>query len=184
LRPVFHQEFGTLLSTLICLPFALSGPVEPLTKIQVLGITVRATPLKYDASLANGVEGRGRVQAFGGSGTIGMATGLKAPRHLDVKLNDVDAVEVSALLGDALPASIRDKMRGRIGLVELAIRGDAVTVKASQFRLIGDWLAKAEGTLDLKTRKYKMKMWAFGGLLEAEGKLPEEFAMPSVTATK
>jgi hypothetical protein len=170
----FHQEFGNLLSILISLPLAISGPVEPLTAVNVLGIPVRTTPLKYDVSLANGIEARGRLQAFGGAGTIGLATGLKAPRHVDVKLNDVDAAEVAALIGDALPATFRDKLRGRIGLVELAIRGDSVSVKANQFRLVGDWLAKAEGTFDLKTRKYKLKMWAFGGLLEAEGKLPAQ----------
>ena len=160
--------------TLLCLPLALTGPVEPLTTLTVFGITAKTTPLKYDVSLAAGVTARGKLMAFGGSGEIGMATGLKAPRQVDVTLTELDAAEVAALLNDSLPAAIRDRLKGRIGKVVVAVRGDTVTIKAEKFRLTGDWLSRAEGTADLKTGKYTVKMWAFGGLLEAEGTLPED----------
>jgi hypothetical protein len=163
-----------LTPTLLVLPLALTGPVEPLTPLTILGITAKATPLKYDVSLKGGLTARGKVLALGGSGDIGMATGLAAPRQVDVTLTELDAVQVAALLGDSLPVVIRDKLKGRIGKVAVQVRGDIVTVNAEKFRLIGDWLSRAEGTADLKTGKYTMKMYAFGGLLEAEGKLPEE----------
>ena len=160
--------------TLLMLPLALTGPVEPLTPLTILGITAKTTPLKYDVSLTGGLTARGKLLAFGGSGDIGMATGLTAPRQVDVTLTELDASQVAGLLGDSLPAPIRDKLKGRVGKVVVAVRGDTVTVKAEKFRLIGDWLSRAEGTADLKTGKYTVKMYAFGGLLEAEGKLPEE----------
>ena len=160
--------------TLLCLPLVLTGPVEPLTQFNFFGITAKTTPLKYDVSLAGGLSARGKLIAFGGSGEIGMATGLTTPRQVDVTLTEVDAAQVAGLLGDSLPAAIRDRLKGRVGKDVVAVRGDTVTVKAEKFRLIGDWLSRAEGTADLKTGKYTVKMYAFGGLLEAEGKLPEE----------
>ena len=160
--------------TLLILPLALTGPVEPLTQLNVFGIAAKTTPLKYDVSLAGGLSARGKVLALGGSGEIGLATGLTAPRHVDVTLTEVDAIEVAKLLGDSLPAAIRDRLKGRVGKVVVAVRGDTVTLKAEKFRLVGDWLSRAEGTADLKTGKYTVKMYAFGGLLEAEGQLPEE----------
>jgi hypothetical protein len=163
-----------LTPTLLCLPLALTGPVEPLTQLTVFGITAKTTPLKYDVSLAGGLTARGKLIAFGGSGEIGMATGLTAPRQVDVTLTELDAAQVAGLLQDSLPPAIRDRLKGRIGKVAVTVRGDTVTVKAEKFRLIGDWLSRAEGTADLKTGKYTVKMWAFGGLLEAEGTLPEE----------
>jgi hypothetical protein len=163
-----------LTPTLLCLPLVLTGPVEPLTPLTVLGITAKTTPLKYDVSLAGGLTARGKVIAFGGSGDIGMATGLAAPRQVDVTLTELDAAQVAGLLGDSLPAPIRDRLKGRIGKMVVAVRGDTVTIKADKFRLVGDWLSRAEGTADLKTGKYTIKMWAFGGLMEAEGNLPEE----------
>src|SRR5262245_57809562 len=76
-------------------------------------------------------------------------------RHLDVTLSDIDAAQLGSLLGDSVPAYLRDRLKGRIGKVVVAVRGDQVTMKAEQFRLNGDWLARAEGTADLKARTYK-----------------------------
>ena len=159
--------------TLLCLPLVLTGPVEPLTTLTILGITARTSPLKYDVSLSGGLMARGKVLALGGSGELGITSGLVAPRHVDVTLTELDAAQVAGLIGDALPASVRDKLKGRIGKVTLEVRGDTVNIKAEKFRVIGDWINRAEGTADLKTRKYKLKLWAFGGLLEAEGTIPE-----------
>jgi hypothetical protein len=91
-----------------------------------------------------------------------------------VTLTEVDAAQVANLLKDSLPAPVRDRLKGRIGKVAVQIRGDIVDVKAEKFRLAGEWLSRAEGTADLKTRKYKLKLWAFGGLMEAEGTLPQD----------
>jgi len=147
--------------------------VEPLTALNVLGVTVR-TALKQEISLTGNVTARGRLFAFGGTGEIGLVTGLTAPRQVDVILTELDAAEVATLIGDDLPAAIRDRLKGRIGKVTIAIRGDQVTLKAEKFRLVGDWLSRAEATADLKARTYKLKMYAFGGLLEAEGALPQQ----------
>ena len=160
--------------TLLCLPLALTGPVEPLTQLTVLGITARTSALKYDVSVSGGLTAHGKLVALGGSGEIGLSTGLAAPRQVDVTLTELDATQVAALLKDSLPDVIRDRLKGRIGKVVVNVRGDTVTIMAEKFRLVGDWLSRAEGTADLKTGKYTVKMWAFGGLLEAEGKLPDE----------
>jgi hypothetical protein len=143
-----HQEPATMNPTLVCLPLLFSGPVEQFSPLSMLGIGVPTAPITTGAS--------------------------QLARHLDVTLTELDAVQVANLLGDGLPASIRDRLKGRIGKVVLSIRGDQVTVKAEKFRLVGDWLSRAEGTADLSTRKYKLKMWAFGGLVEAEGELPKQ----------
>jgi hypothetical protein len=139
--------------------------------------------MKYDVSLASGLSARGKVAAFGGSGEIGMATGLTAPRHLDITLNELDATQVAGLIGESLPDLFRDKLKGKIGRVALTVRGDAVTFKAEKFRLVGDWVSRAEGTSDLKSRKYKLKVWAFGGLMEIEGKMPAELELRTDAAT-
>jgi hypothetical protein len=142
-----HQEFATMTPTLVCLPLLFSGPVEQFSPLSVLGVGAPTAPIAAGAS--------------------------QIARHLDVTLTELDAALVADLLGDGLPSTIRDRLKGRIGKVVLSIRGDTVTVKADKFRLAGDWLSRAEGTADLVTRKYKLKMWAFGGLVEAEGELPK-----------
>jgi hypothetical protein len=135
-------------STLVCLPLLFTGPVEPLSPLAMLGITVPTAPI-----------------------TAGVS---RIARHLDVTLTELDAAQVAPLLGDGLPASFRDRLKGRIGKVVVSIRGDTVRVQAEKFHLAGDWLTRAEGTADLVTRKYKLKLWAFGGLVEAEGDLPRQ----------
>jgi hypothetical protein len=168
-----------MLHTLFFAPLVLTGPVGPaesFTPLNAFGITARASGLEFDASLDHGLEARGKLLALGGKGEFGVATGLTAPRHVDVTLTELDAAQVAALAGDGLPAVLRDKLKGRIGKVALNVRGDAVTFKAEKFRLAGDWLSRAEGTADLKTRKYKLKLWAFGGLMEAEGALPADLS--------
>jgi len=137
-----------MISTLVCLPLLFTGPVEPLSPLSMLGIIVPTAPI-----------------------TAGIS---QITRHLDVALTDLDAAQVATLLGDGLPAPVRDRLKGRIGKVVLSVRGDTVSVTAEKFRLTGDWLSRAEGTADLVTRKYKLKMWAFGGLVEAEGELPRQ----------
>lgn len=161
-------------STLLYLPLLLTGPTHPLTPVTIFGFTAYASGMKYDVSLAGGLEARGQVAVFGGSGEIGLATGLTAPRHVDVTLKDVDAAQVAALAGDGIPDLLRDRLKGKIGKVALTVRGDAVAFKAEKFRLAGEWVTRAEGTADLKTRKYKLKVWAFGGLMEMEGALPKD----------
>jgi hypothetical protein len=137
-----------MIPTFVCLPLLFTGPVEPLSPLALFGV---------------------------GAPTAPIATGVsQLARHLDVTLTELDARQVAALFGDGLPASVRDRLKGRIGKVALSIRGNKVTVKAEKFRLVGDWLSRAEGTADLGTRKYKLKLWAFGGLVEAEGELPRD----------
>jgi hypothetical protein len=136
---------------LVCLPLLLTGPEEPLTPLGMLGMLGITAPT---ARISSGVN--------------------LAIRHLDVTLTEVDAAQVAPLLKDSLPASFRDRLKGRIGKVAVTIRGDIVTVKAEKFRLAGEWLSRAEGTADLVTRQYRLKLWAFGGLMEAEGTLPEQ----------
>ena len=137
-----------MIATLAYLPFLLTGPVEPLTPLGMFGVGAPTAPLSAGVS--------------------------RAVRYLDVTMTELDAAQVAPLFGDGLPAIIRDRLKGRIGKVVLAVRGDTVTVKAERFRLAGEWLTRAEGTADLRTRKYKLKLWAFGGLIEAEGTLPEQ----------
>jgi hypothetical protein len=138
-----------LFTTLLMLPLVFANPVDSPKVLASLGGTVRMAPKKTDVL-------------------------LPTVRHLDVTLTEVDAAQVANLLKDSLPAPVRDRLKGRIGKVAVQIRGDTVEVKAEKFRLAGEWLTKAEGTADLKTRKYKLKLWAFGGLMEAEGTLPAD----------
>ena len=142
-----------MIPTLFLLPLVLSGPVEPLSPLTFLGITSRPT-------------------TPGGNGSS--ADRMALARHLDFKATDLDAAEVVKLLGDSLPGSLRDRFKGRIGKVLVEVRGDTVTMKAEKLRLIGDWVTRAEGTADLKTRKYQLKLYAFGGLVEIGGVLPAE----------
>jgi hypothetical protein len=106
----------------------------------------------------------------------------RAAVQFDVTLKDLDATQVAGLLGDGLPAAVRDRFRGRIGRVVVSVNGDAMTLKADGFRMPGDWVSRAEGTMDLKTREYKAKLWAFGGLVEFTGTMPTEEAISRTRA--
>ena len=108
---------------------------------------------------------------------------IQIPRdalQFDVTLKEVDAAQVAGLLGNDLPAVLRDRFRGRIGRVLVTVNGDTVTVKADKFRMPGDWLSRAEGTMDLKTREYRAKLYAFGGLMEFTGTVPTDEAIARV----
>lgn len=108
---------------------------------------------------------------------------IQIPREalqFDVTLKDVDAAQVAALLGNDLPTLLRDRFRGRIGRAVVSVNGNALTVKADKFRMPGDWLSRAEGTMDLKTRAYTAKLYAFGGLMEFTGTVPTDAAIARV----
>jgi hypothetical protein len=144
-----HQEIATMFPIFACLLLLPTTPANSPSLVTPVGVTSPATAIK----------------------PIALTT---ASPHLDITLSDLDAAQVGILLGESLPAAMRDRFKGRIGKVFVAIRGDQVTVKAEKIRLIGEWLTRAEGTADLKARTFKMKLWAFGGLVEAEGVLPNE----------
>lgn len=146
-----------MLPTLFYLPLLLTAPSEPPTLWSSLGITSRPALVNLEAS-------------------------RPPTRHFDITLTELDATQVAKLLEDSLPASIRDRLKGRIGKVAVSVRGDVVTLKAEKFRLVGDWLSRAEATADLKTRKYTVKMWAFGGLVEADGNLPKDLGSFGIAA--
>lgn len=137
-----------MLPTILYLPLLLGAPVEAPTLWTALGITIRPA-------------------------TASLAAPRPSAAHLDIKLTEVDAAQVAVLLKDALPESFRNRLKGRIGRVVVEIRGDQVTMKADKLRLAGEWLTRAEGSADLKGRTYKLKLWAFGGMVEADGTLPE-----------
>jgi len=104
----------------------------------------------------------------------------RADLQFDVTLKELDAAQVAALLGDGLPAALRDKFRGRIGQVVMTVHAETLTVKATGFRMPGDWVSRIEGTMDLKTREYKAKLYAFGGLMEIAGTVPTDEAIARV----
>ena len=98
----------------------------------------------------------------------------KADLSMEVTFKELDAAQVTGLLGDAVPSAFRDKFRGKIGKVVLTIHAETMTVKATGFRMPGDWLSRVEGTMDLKTRAYTAKLYAFGGLMEVSGTVPTD----------
>jgi hypothetical protein len=94
------------------------------------------------------------------------------PVCLDLKLHDADVREVASLL--SLPAFLKTKLAGKVGLVELHVRGTRFDVVATGWRVPGDPISRLEATGDWRTKKAQVKMWALGGLVEYEGR----FALP------
>lgn len=110
------------------------------------------------------------VEVAGGRGTLTHRLGLVRDVELDVR--DADAAAVAALLD--LPAAVRARMTGRVGRVRLTIKGDALTLTATRFGgRVGELVSRIDATADLRTRAYKAKAAVLGGVLTAEGLLPE-----------
>lgn len=142
---------------------------EPMTVKELgAGIKIHVSPLSH-AITTSGIESTGKIEAYGGQGSLLVRTGLT--QDLDIKLTEVNVEELVALFPD-VPPMVKKLAKGRIGLVTVQVRGDTVTLKATKFRIKGDPVSRIEATMNTKTDEYKAKVYAFGGLMELEGKLP------------
>jgi hypothetical protein len=110
------------------------------------------------------------VRVAGGDGTLTLRQGLT--RDVNVVVRDAEVKAVAGLFD--LPKWLDGKLRGRVGLVTLTIKGDSFTLTAAGFKVPGDPVSRVEATGDLKARTVTVKAWALGGLLEYDGKLPGE----------
>lgn len=156
----------------LALPFGGGQPPpKPVTfqTVNVLGLTLLVGDPKVSVG-RHGVESTSPVEIGGGKGTLVAKLGLV--RDVTVTIHDADAGQVTALFD--LPAGIRTRLVGRIGSVVLTVKGDALTLTATGFRLRGDWLSRIEATGDLKKKTYTARIYAFGGLATVDGKLPGE----------
>jgi hypothetical protein len=157
-------------------PSTPAPPAEPPARSRLNlggGVVVDLSPLEYAVSRRGVIEAKGRVWAYGGSGDVEARTGLGLDKEVDVRLKDVDVAEVAALLGDELPAWLKPKLKGKIGVVTIAVRGDRLTLAATGFRIPGDPVARLDLEADLKTRKFTAKIKALGGLAIVAGELPK-----------
>lgn len=156
---------------MLALPFGGGQPPpKPVTfqTVNVLGLTLLVGDPKVSVG-RQGVVSTSPVEVGGGKGTLVARLGLV--RDVTVTVHDADAGQVTALFD--LPAGIRTRLVGKIGSVVLTVHGDALTLVATGFRLKGDWLSRIEATGDLKAKTVRAKVFAFGGLIEYSGKLPE-----------
>jgi hypothetical protein len=102
-----------------------------------------------------------------------LAAALAAPGppvHLDVVLKDADVAQVASLL--SLPAWLRPKLVGRVGLVKISVRGERFELAATHWRVPGDPVTRLTAVGDWRARTVHVKVEALGGLVEYLGRLP------------
>lgn len=164
----------TLALLSLALPFGgeqpRPAPVAEWRDMQVAGLTLMVGPSKGKGLGLSGITVEMPVKAAGGSGVAVVRQGLT--RDIDVRITEVDAAELAKLFD--LPAWLAPKLVGKVGLVELTVKGDALTLKASKFRIPGDFVSRVDMRADLKTRAYAAKLYVFGGLAEVTGTLPPD----------
>lgn len=141
-------------------------------EFSLAGLSFRVGRLDHSASLTGSVVSHARVEAYGGAGSVEIRSSLWKDRELDVNLARLDLGQVCATLGHTVPALAGVKVRGTVGKLTVAIRGDRVRLEASAFRVAGDPVKKIEVDLNKKTGAYTAKVHALGGLAELSGTIP------------
>jgi hypothetical protein len=120
----------------------------------------------------SGVTSTMPVKVAGGEGTLTLRSGTH-PRRERGHVRDAEVKAVAGLFD--LPAVVKAKLTGRIGLVTLDREGGRPDAAATGFRgMPGDPVSRIEATADLKARTVTVKAFALGGVLEYDGKLPGE----------
>jgi hypothetical protein len=164
-----HFTSVRALLVLCALPVSGGTPAKESMTVRELGagIKVLVSPLSHKVT-TGGIESKGTVEAYGGTGSLLVRTGLT--QDIDLKLTEVNVEELVKVFPD-VPAPVAKLAKGRIGLVTVTVRGDVATLKATKFRIPKDPVSRVEATLNTKTNEYKAKIYAFGGLIEVEGKI-------------
>jgi hypothetical protein len=159
----------------LCFPMPVGHtPTKPpaSTTYEILGLTAIVGPAKVGLSLG-GIGATSTIDVAGGSGTMEAKSGILGPSTVHILVKDAKVEELVKGIGGDLPAWLKPKLVGRIGQVVIDVKGDDVAVTATSFRIPGDPVSRIEVKANLKTRGYKAKLYALGGLAEAEGTLPE-----------
>jgi hypothetical protein len=94
------------------------------------------------------------------------------PLVLDITLKNVDAKQLLSSMGVAEP--VRNFINGKIGEIRITLNGDDFTITASKFRLQFDPISRIDVKGNLKQNTLVVKVYALGGLLEYEGKIPKQ----------
>jgi hypothetical protein len=98
-----------------------------------------------------------------------LALAVPAPPTV-VTLKDADVAQVASLL--SLPAYLKPKLVGRVGLIQLTIRGTRFELTTKSWRIPGDPIKSLTAKGDWKAGTVSVKAEVLGGLLEYEGRLP------------
>lgn len=150
-------------------PSAAGPPPVDWRETTVAGLTLLVGPAEPGVGLS-GLTATMPVRAAGGEGTIVARQGLS--RDITVTVRDADAAQVAAAFD--LPAWLRPRLVGRIGEVRIVVAGDTFELRATKFRIPGDPVARVEASGNTKDRTVRVKAYAFGGLLEYEGRLQRD----------
>lgn len=149
-------------------PPATGGPPPAdWREVSVAGLTLLVGPGKPGLGLG-GLTSTMPVKAAGGEGEIVARQGLS--RDISVTIREADAAQVAAMFD--LPAFLKGKVKGRIGEVRVVVSGDTFTLKATGFRIPGNFIQKVEASGDMKSGFMKAKIYAFNGLAEFDGPIP------------
>lgn len=101
---------------------------------------------------------------------LAVALVVPGPPPVVVTLKNADVAQVASLLN--VPAFLKPKLVGRVGLVTLTIRGEKFDLTTRGWRIPGDPVKSLTAKGDWKAGTVSVKAEVLGGLLEYDGRLP------------